>query len=67
MTAITSVTYDISMSNGTPAVTRSLEFKNGDTISFSVTVPNGGNLSLVELHRASAQRVIELLQDWIKP
>lgn len=67
MTNLSKVTYDISMSDRTPVVTRSIEFKNGDTISFSVAVPNGGNLSLIELHRASAQQVIELLQDWIKP
>lgn len=67
MTQLTTATYDIKIDNGKPTVTRNLVFKNGDTLSFSITLESEHSGNLVDLHRASAQAAIKYLEDWLKP
>lgn len=67
MTKLDTATYDIALKNGKPTITRNLTFKNGDTISFSITMESDHSKSLADLHRESAQAAITYLEDWIKP
>lgn len=67
MDSIDDVTFDMQIINGQAVVTRSLRFSNDDTISFKVTLPQGFNGTISEVHLASAQMAIDRLQDWLKP
>ena len=67
MTKIATATFDISANNGAPVVTRSVVFASGETISLKMFLPADPNSTLIDIHRASVERAIELLQGWIAP
>ena len=60
-------TFNIAIKSGQTVVVRDLEYSNGDTISFTVALPNDGGQTISDLHRASAEHVIALLQNWLAP
>jgi hypothetical protein len=65
---LVSASYQINIVEGKPVIARALEFKNGDLISFSVQLSEESKKSsLTEIHRESAQKVIDMLQTWLNP
>jgi hypothetical protein len=65
---ITRAPFNLSVSaTGRPKITRELEFSNGDTIVFTVTLEEDETATLTDLHRRSVEEVIERLQAWLKP
>ena len=65
---ITRAPFNLSVSSGgRPKITRELEFSNGDTIVFTVTLEEDETATLTDLHRRSVEEVIERLQAWLKP
>lgn len=67
MSNISSSTYDINVLGGKSIVTRNIAFRNGDTISFKVTLDATSSKTLTQLHHESAQAAIAYLEDWLKP
>lgn len=66
-TTISSATYHIDIASMQPVITRELKFKNGDTVSFTVTLPRDDQLTVIGMHQASVAHVIALLQGWSAP
>lgn len=66
-TAIGPTTFNLTVKDGEPVISRELLCTNGDTISFTVTLPDDPNATLSDLHKRSAEQVIKLLQDWLNP
>lgn len=55
-------TFDIAIKESKPVVTRNFTFKDGDTISFTVTLPQNYEASLSDLHRQSVDAAITHLK-----
>jgi hypothetical protein len=64
---LVSSTFDISAKDGQPTITREYTFKNGDTISFTVTLPRDDAATLPALHRQSIETAISHLKSLIPP
>jgi hypothetical protein len=64
---IPSTDFHLTVKDHVPVVTRHLNFKNGDSISFTVSLPNGMKTSLADLHVRSVEEVIAHLQASIMP
>jgi hypothetical protein len=60
-----SQTFDIAIKDGRPSITRSYTFKNGDTISFAVTLQKDYDATLSDMHRRSVETAINHLKTLI--
>ncbi|HJV75381.1 MAG TPA: hypothetical protein VJ654_14235 [Noviherbaspirillum sp.] len=58
-------TFDISISDGRPSITRNFVFKNGDKLSFTVMLQKDYNATLPDMHRRSVEAVINHLKTLI--
>jgi len=67
MAKITDVTFNFELKSGSAVIARDLTFENGDKIAFTVSVPDAAQKTISTLHKESAELVISLLQEWIKP
>jgi hypothetical protein len=59
---IPSTDFHLTVKDHVPVVTRHLSFKNGDSISFTVAIPNGLKTPISDLHVRSVEEVIAHLQ-----
>lgn len=59
--------FDLELSNMQPTIRRQFEFKNGDQVSFSVTLPRDDAATLPDLHQRSVRAVIDHLESLIGP
>jgi hypothetical protein len=65
---VTSAPFNLELVDGNrPRITRDLEFSNGDTISFSITLEQDIHATIPQLHRNSVRELINRLEAWIGP
>lgn len=59
--------FQVKVTGDSNVVTRNFVMKNGDTLSYTVTVIKDLDDTMRDLHRKSAQEVIDLLQKYVSP
>ncbi|SEN31649.1 hypothetical protein SAMN05428959_1011145 [Duganella sp. CF517] len=67
MSVLKSASFNIEISGPGPTIARELVFSSGETISFNIKLPLDREDTITELHRKSAARVIELMQNFLNP
>ncbi len=56
----------IEMVKNTFQIRREVRFKNGDTISFCVSLPQDHSLSVLDIHEKSVEQLIADLSEWLQ-
>ncbi len=59
--------FQVKVTGDSNVITRNFVMKNGDTLSYTVTVRKDLDDTMRDLHRKSAQEVIDLLQTFVSP
>jgi hypothetical protein len=55
------------MSEMRPIITRSIQFSDGGTMTFSLKLPRDDGATLIDLHRQSIEDAIARLQEFLTP